>query len=96
MRAALRRLASSPGLPIFLAVLAAYVALVPWLARVWSRSGDEPHYLLAAHSLVHDGDLDLSNNYAQRDYAAFYTGYYLNPHVHVRADGQQVLTTTPA
>lgn len=96
MTAALPRLArqQSPllGLPIFLLTLAVYVALVPWLGRVWSRSGDEPHYLLAAHSLVRDGDLDLSNNYAQRDYAAFYTDYYLNPHVHLRADGQQVLT----
>jgi len=92
MRAALARLAHAPGLPIFLLTLAVYVALAPWLARVWSRSGDEPHYLLAAHSLVRDGDLDLTNNYAQRDYAAFYTDYYLNPHVHVRADGQQVLT----
>ncbi len=92
MSATLSRLARAPGLPIFLLTLAVYVALVPWLARVWQRSGDEPHYLLAAHSLAHDGDLDLSNNYAQRDYAAFYTDYYLNPHVHIRADGQQVLT----
>ena len=32
------------------------------LPRVFS--GDEPHYLLAINSLVIDGDLDLSNNYA--------------------------------
>jgi hypothetical protein len=81
-----------PGLPAFLATLAVYVALVPWLGRVWARSGDEPHYLLAAHSLAVDGDLDLTNNYAQADYHAFYTEYYLNPHVAVRADGQQILT----
>ncbi|MCC6188002.1 MAG: hypothetical protein IT318_03130 [Anaerolineales bacterium] len=81
-----------PGLPVFLATLAVYVALVPWLARVWARSGDEPHYLLAAHSLVFDGDLDLNNNYAERDYAPYYGEYYLNPHVRVRADGQAVLT----
>ena len=31
-------------------------------------AGDEPHYLLMAHSLLKDGDLDLSNNYANRDY----------------------------
>jgi hypothetical protein len=40
--------------------------------------GDEPHYLLAAHSLVHDGDLDLRNQYAARDYARFYP-YALQP-----------------
>lgn len=27
-------------------------------------SGDEPHYLLAINSIIHDGDLDLANNYA--------------------------------
>ena len=34
-------------------------------------SGDEPHYLLIGHSLLKDGDLNLANNYAQRDYAGF-------------------------
>ena len=82
----------APGLPIFLLTLAVYLALVPWMARVWARSGDEPHYLLAAHSLAVDGDLDLANNYSQRDYQAFYGDYFLNPHVLLRADGQQVLT----
>lgn len=82
----------SPGWPIFLATLAVYVALVPWMARAWARGGDEPHYLLAAHSLVVDGDLDLGNNYTQRDYQAFYGEFFLNPHVRLRADGQQILT----
>lgn len=31
-------------------------------------AGDEPHYLLISHSLLKDGDIDLSNNYANRDY----------------------------
>lgn len=31
-------------------------------------AGDEPHYLLMSHSLLKDGDLDLSNNYADREY----------------------------
>jgi hypothetical protein len=26
-------------------------------------SGDEPHYLVMLHSLLNDGDLDVSNNY---------------------------------
>jgi len=34
-------------------------------------SGDEPHYLLVTHSLLHDGDLDLTNNYAQKDYQKY-------------------------
>lgn len=32
-------------------------------------SGDEPHYLLICHSLLRDGDFDLTNNYEHRDYA---------------------------
>ncbi len=36
-------------------------------------SGDEPHYLLIAHSLLHDGDIDLTNNYAQQDYQKYMT-----------------------
>jgi hypothetical protein len=36
-------------------------------------SGDEPNYLLSAHSLLRDGDINLANNYAQRDYFHFYS-----------------------
>ena len=82
----------APGWPVFLATLAVYLALVPWMARAWARGGDEPHYLVAAHSLVTDGDLDLGNNYAEQDYHAFYGEYFLNPHVIVRADGYAALS----
>jgi len=34
-------------------------------------SGDEPHYLLITHSLLRDGDFELSNNYEHRDYGGF-------------------------
>jgi hypothetical protein len=37
-------------------------------------TGDEPHYLITAHSLVVDGDLDLLNNYKDKDYRIFYPG----------------------
>lgn len=40
--------------------------------------GDEPHYLLIAHSLWHDGDLDLSNNFERRDYWAFHPRVFHN------------------
>lgn len=30
----------------------------------YSATGDEPHYLMIAHSLAVDGDLDVANNYA--------------------------------
>ena len=41
--------------------------------------GDEPHYLLTAHSLVEDGDPDLVDDYRDREYGAFYP-YPLDPH----------------
>lgn len=41
--------------------------------------GDEPHYLLAATSLVEDGDLDVLDEYRSRAYSAFYP-YELEPH----------------
>jgi hypothetical protein len=37
----------------------------------YSVSGDEPHYLIVAHSLVTDGDLDVANNYARNDGVRF-------------------------
>ncbi len=38
-----------------------------------SFTGDEPFYLLTSHSLLKDGDINLANNYAQKDYFAFYS-----------------------
>jgi hypothetical protein len=36
--------------------------------------GDEPHYLLIAHSLLGDGDVDLADEYDQREYRPFFGG----------------------
>jgi hypothetical protein len=80
------------GLPVFLLTFAVYAALVPWMVKVWPRTGDEPHYLLAAHSLAFDGDFDLNNNYTQRDYLSFYGDHFLNPHTRPGPNGQAVLT----
>jgi hypothetical protein len=64
---------------------------VPYVLSNWTPVGDEPHYLLAAHSLARDGDLDLANNYAQGDYRAFYP-LPLDPHIRVGADGRSYLS----
>jgi len=37
-------------------------------------TGDEPHYLLITKSLVSDGDVNLWNNYQNKDYLKFYPG----------------------
>ncbi|HLF26096.1 MAG TPA: hypothetical protein VJG32_07160 [Anaerolineae bacterium] len=74
-------------------VLSLVITLLPlaWVSTVWAPQGDEPHYLLAAHSLVVDGDLDLANNYAQRDYARFYPDA-LDRHVRIGRDGRAYLS----
>jgi hypothetical protein len=41
--------------------------------------GDEPHYLLAAESLVEDGDVDVLDEHRERSYEAFYP-HELDPH----------------
>jgi hypothetical protein len=41
--------------------------------------GDEPHYLLAAKSIVEDGDVDVLDEYRSRGYEEFYP-YRLRPH----------------
>jgi hypothetical protein len=42
-------------------------------------TGDEPHYLLVAHSLLVDHDLKVANNYERADYLTYYPGP-LRPH----------------
>ncbi|MGI8846208.1 MAG: hypothetical protein ACR2HC_08570 [Thermoleophilaceae bacterium] len=42
-------------------------------------AGDEPHYLLAAQSIVDDHDVDLKNQFAMKSYSAFYP-YELDRH----------------
>ena len=63
----------------FLAVaLFLFSGLTLWTTQC-DTSGDEPHYLLMATSLVHDGDLDLANNYQNQDYRGFYQRGILEP-----------------
>jgi hypothetical protein len=38
-----------------------------------SFSGDEPYYLLTTHSLLREGDINLADNYARKDYFSFYS-----------------------
>ena len=63
---------------VFGVVAAVNLALLPRAVLV-GPTGDEPDYLLLAHSLVVDRDLDLRNQIEQKDYQRF-TGR-LQPHV---------------
>ncbi len=44
------------------------------MAEVGWPTGDEPYYLVMAHSLIHDHDLELTNNFNSGDYWHFYPG----------------------
>ena len=68
-----------PAAVLFAAAFSFYCA---WGARVPGAAGpqgDEPHYLVMAQSLLSDGDLDLTDEFAAREYAPFYGGD-LAPH----------------
>ena len=51
--------------------------------------GDEPHYLAATQSLLHDGDLRVANNYANGDYLEYFPGR-LEPHFLKRAASGEI------
>jgi hypothetical protein len=88
LRADLDRLSNRQiGWLVFLVTLLVYWSLVPWVSRHWWLTGDQPHYLVVTHSLLTDRDLELSNNYQEKDFALFYIGNEIEPHVTIGPDG---------
>jgi hypothetical protein len=75
---------------IFLGAFLPYLFLGAHATTAMSSTGDEPYYLLVAHSLLHDGDRDLANNFARRDYLPFYWGELSRdgPEIRVTPDGR--------
>lgn len=71
----LRRLAGTrhalPPRIFFLLPFLVYLSALPWLQNRHTPGGDEPYFLLVAHSIAHDGDFDLANNYADDDALAY-------------------------
>jgi hypothetical protein len=54
-----------------------------------SLSGDEPHYLLISHSVLEDGDFDLANNYANKDYTRIMPSkVQISPHIAPETGGK--------
>jgi hypothetical protein len=64
---------------VFVGSLALYLTLGALHARAIGPGGDEPHYLIIAHSLLKDGDLQINNNHVNGDYRAFWAGPPLRP-----------------
>jgi hypothetical protein len=70
----------APSRPaMFVVSLLVYLAVGVPFSRVEGPGGDEPHYLMIAHSLLVDRDLQIENNHRLRQYSAFVEGD-LPPH----------------
>jgi len=54
----------------------------------WAQ-GDEPHYLLVTQSIIKDGDLDLKNNYDNKDYMVNHWSEITDRHITLGKDGGQ-------
>ena len=58
----------------------AYQAQFAWGDRpIYHITGDEPHYLTIVTSLIRDGDLEIFNNYRDKDYLPFYPWHLGDP-----------------
>jgi hypothetical protein len=65
---------------IFLATAAVYLLVAVVIVRQLPLTGDEPHFLMTAHSLCVDGDINLADNFDRKDYLEFYPYEGLAPH----------------
>ena len=66
---------AAPGrAAVFLVSLAIFLALGIPFSRAEGPGGDEPHYLVLAHSLLVDRDIQIENNHRLRHYDAFVAG----------------------
>ncbi len=57
------------SLYVFLATFLVFAGFVPWIWLSPPISGDEPAYMLLAHSLAFDHDFDVGDNYRNYDFA---------------------------
>ncbi|MCX8093627.1 MAG: hypothetical protein N3E50_05620 [Candidatus Goldbacteria bacterium] len=66
-----------------------YFAVSLWFNYANQPTGDEPEYILMAHSIIHDRDLDLKNNFENKDYKIFYKDKILKPQdAAIKKDGK--------
>jgi hypothetical protein len=77
------------GAALFGAAFLFYVLVGTRIPGPAGPQGDEPHYLVMAQSLLSDGDLDLRDEFARREYASFFAGTLL-PHTSPRSPAGRV------
>ena len=90
-RPSIPRLLTGPATaPAIAGVILALSALLVFSqVRGVIPGGDEPHYLAATQSLLHDGDLRVANNYVNSEYLAYFPGR-LEPHFLKRATSGEI------
>ncbi|MBN2370123.1 MAG: hypothetical protein JXO72_06520 [Vicinamibacteria bacterium] len=71
------------GRAFFLCILAVYLVVAARAQKKAGPEGDEPHYLIVADSLLHDGDLEVEREFRERRYRRF-TSRDIEPHYIVR------------
>lgn len=65
-----------------------YFSVTLWFNYAVQPTGDEPSYLLVSHSMLYDRDLDLKNNYDNRDYMKFYSKNLEPQGTDIKRDGK--------
>ena len=73
---------------LFLGGLILYGAAGGYVTLVYPPTTDEPHYLMISESLLADGDLELSGNYAAGEYRKFFPNAAIDPHTVIMPDGR--------
>lgn len=81
--------ARAPGGLLFAAAFLFYALLGTRIPGPAGPQGDEPHYLVMAQSLLSDGDLDLRDEFARREYSGFFAGT-LQPHTSPRSPAGRI------
>jgi hypothetical protein len=75
---AIRSRITRPGLTalaVFLISFVVFASLTQRFSNIMGwPTGDEPYYLLIAHSIIHDHDIELTNNFNNKDYWHYYPG----------------------
>lgn len=69
-------------LTVFLITFLLLTIAATKLLPIWDATGDEPHFLMITSSLVNDHDINLRNNYNNKDYTFFYP-IALRPHAKI-------------
>ena len=86
---------STVTVAIFVATLAtAGLAASRLTTTALYPSGDEPHYLVIAQSLLRDGDLKIQNNHVRGDYREYYESD-LEPHYLTRGTDREIYSIHP-